>query len=67
MVGRIVTIAGTKLVGVMGGHSLLRTDPMYRDIVHIGRELSREGFLMVTGGGPGAMEAAHVGAHFAYR
>jgi predicted Rossmann-fold nucleotide-binding protein len=60
-------IAGKMLVGVMGGHSLLRTDPRYRDIVQIGRELSREGFLMVTGGGPGAMEAAHVGAHFAYR
>lgn len=60
-------IAGKRLIGVMGGHSLLRTDPMYRDIVEIGRQLARQGYLMVTGGGPGAMEAAHVGAHFAYR
>lgn len=56
-----------KMVGVMGGHALLRTDPMYREIVHISRELTMRGSLMITGGGPGAMEATHLGAWMAGR
>lgn len=55
------------VVGVMGGHSLLRTDPMYRQIAHISKRLTEEGTLMVTGGGPGAMEATHLGAWMAGR
>ena len=55
------------VVGVMGGHSLLRTDPMYRQIAHVSKRLTEEGTLMVTGGGPGAMEATHLGAWMAGR
>lgn len=51
-----------KTVGVMGGHGLLRTDEQYRHIVYISKRLTEEGFLMVSGGGPGAMEATHLGA-----
>lgn len=54
-----------KVVAVMGGHSLLRTDETYRKIVIISRNLSNKGCLMVTGGGPGAMEAAHLGVWLA--
>ena len=55
------------VVGVMGGHGLLRTDPMYRQIAHISKRLTEEGSLMVSGGGPGAMEATHLGAWMAGR
>lgn len=53
------------VVGIMGGHGLLRTDPMYREIVLVSKRLTEKGFLMVTGGGPGAMEATHLGAWLA--
>lgn len=56
-----------KSVGVMGGHGLLRTDPMYKEIVLTSRELTMRGSLMITGGGPGAMEATHLGAWMAGR
>lgn len=56
-----------KVVGVMGGHALLRTDPMYRKIVYISKVLAENGCLMVSGGGPGAMEATHLGAWLAGR
>jgi predicted Rossmann-fold nucleotide-binding protein len=54
------------LVGVMGGHSLSRLDPAYKAVAELGRHLTKLGYLLVTGGGPGAMEATHVGATFAY-
>ena len=54
------------LVGVMGGHSLSRLHPAYKAVAELGRYLTKRGYLLVTGGGPGAMEAAHVGATFAY-
>lgn len=56
-----------RTIGVMGGHGLLRTDKQYRQIVYISKRLTEEGFLMITGGGPGAMEATHLGAWFAGR
>lgn len=33
----------------------------------ISRELTVRGFFMVSGGGPGAMEATHLGAWFSTR
>lgn len=54
-----------RLVGVMGGHKVSRRDDAYEAIVHLSRAITREGHTIVTGGGPGAMEAAHVGAYFA--
>ena len=59
-VGRL--IAGERVVGVMGGHQLPRTSDDYRAVAELGRDLARRGMLVVTGGGPGAMEAAHLGA-----
>ena len=56
-----------KIIGIMGGHGLLRTDPMYRKIVCISKQLTECGYLMVSGGGPGAMEATHLGAFLAGR
>jgi predicted Rossmann-fold nucleotide-binding protein len=56
-----------KVVAIMGGHSMLRGQPNYRMVATLARELTRRGFFMVSGGGPGAMEATHVGAWFARR
>lgn len=55
------------VVAVMGGHALLRTDKEYRQIVLVSKLLTECGKLMVSGGGPGAMEATHVGAWLAGR
>jgi len=54
-----------RIVGVMGGHALLRTDSMYHQIVFLSKRLTEQGFFMLSGGGPGAMEATHVGAWLA--
>jgi predicted Rossmann-fold nucleotide-binding protein len=55
-------IAGERVVGIMGGHQLPRTSDDYRAVAELGRDLARRGMLVLTGGGPGAMEAAHLGA-----
>ena len=54
-----------KAVGIMGGHRLSRGSETYSRIAEIARELTRRGFLIVTGGGPGAMEAGNLGAYLA--
>jgi len=51
------------LVGVMGGHGVLRNSDVYADIATLTRHLAGK-YLIVTGGGPGVMEAAHVGVAF---
>lgn len=56
-----------KVVAIMGGHSMKRGQADYRAVATLARELARRGFFMVSGGGPGAMEATHVGAWFARR
>lgn len=54
-------------IGIMGGHALLRTDPMYKKVVQLSKRLTEQGFIMLSGGGPGAMEATHLGAWLAGR
>jgi len=51
------------VVGVMGGHALLRGDATYRAAVELGARLTEAGRTVLTGGGPGAMEAANLGAY----
>jgi predicted Rossmann-fold nucleotide-binding protein len=58
-------VAGRRLVGVMGGHAARRGEPAYVMAAELGRALARGGALVGTGGGPGAMEAVHLGAHLA--
>lgn len=60
-------LAGRRVVAVMGGHGMERRDPFYRQIAQLSRQLTGEGYLLVSGGGPGAMEATHLGAYFAAR
>ncbi len=54
-------------VGVMGGHALPRTDKVFRDIAFLSKKLTEDGFIMLSGGGPGMMEATHLGAWMAGR
>ena len=55
------------VVAVMGGHAVLRTDVNYIKIATISKLLTEQGYLMLSGGGPGAMEATHLGAWMAGR
>jgi predicted Rossmann-fold nucleotide-binding protein len=54
-----------QVVGVMGSAVTPRDDPWYRATAELGRLLTRAGFLVATGGGPGVMEAANLGAALA--
>ena len=56
-----------QVVGVMGGHAMRRSDPAFRNVAYISKQLTERGKLMVSGGGPGAMEATHLGAWMAGR
>ena len=54
-----------KIVAVMGGHRLSRADKNFLEIARISKYFTEKGYLMISGGGPGAMEATHVGAWLA--
>lgn len=56
-----------KVVAIMGGHSLARNTKDYRMVAELSKELTETGYLMTSGGGPGAMEATHLGSWFAGR
>jgi uncharacterized protein (TIGR00730 family) len=50
-------------VTVFGSARFKPGHPHYELAREVGRELARAGFTTITGGGPGAMEAANRGAH----
>ena len=59
---RTVLLQGRRVVAIMGGHALARDAFAYRQVAELARTLTRAGFMVVSGGGPGAMEATHLGA-----
>jgi uncharacterized protein (TIGR00730 family) len=50
-------------VSVFGSARTPRSDPFYKKARQVSGELARKGFAIITGGGPGMMEAANRGAH----
>jgi predicted Rossmann-fold nucleotide-binding protein len=60
---RSVRSEGRPIVGVMGGHAAQRGSRDFADAAKLGRLLTRSGRMVATGGGPGAMEAANLGAY----
>lgn len=60
-------MTGKKAVGFMGGHSARRGSEYYVKVAMAAKLLAEEGYYIVTGGGPGIMEAANLGAYMAGR
>lgn len=57
-----LALEGRKCVAIMGGHKLGRKSPQYAAVATLAAMLTRSGFVVASGGGPGAMEATHLGA-----
>ncbi|HEY7066394.1 MAG TPA: TIGR00730 family Rossman fold protein [Chloroflexota bacterium] len=51
-----------RAVTVFGSARITHSDPMYELARKVSYELARDGFAIITGGGPGLMEAANRGA-----
>ncbi len=49
-------------VSIFGGARVKASSPVYGKAYEIGRLMAQNGFAVITGGGPGAMEAANAGA-----
>src|SRR5512145_1046592 len=55
-------LRGYRKVTVFGSARCAPDSSPYRQAVAFGKEMARRGWMVVTGGGSGIMEAAHVGA-----
>jgi predicted Rossmann-fold nucleotide-binding protein len=66
-VARFLCVEGEprRVVGVMGSAAAGRDERWFRAAAETGWLLARAGFLVVSGGGPGIMEAANLGAFLA--
>lgn len=50
-------------VAVFGSARIAEKDANYKRACHFAKQITEKGFAIVTGGGPGIMEAANRGAH----
>jgi len=51
-----------KTVSIFGSHALKSDSPYYQQAYQLGKLLGKAGFTVITGGGPGIMEAVNKGA-----
>lgn len=56
-----------KAVGFMGGHATRRGSEYYIKVAKAAKLLAEKDYYIMTGGGPGIMEAANLGAYMANR
>lgn len=50
-------------VTIFGSSRTKKSDPWYKEGEKLGRLLAEDGYTVITGGGPGVMEAVNKGAH----
>jgi len=50
-------------ISIFGSARLKANDPYYQKTIELAKLLAENGFTIITGGGPGIMEAANKGAH----
>lgn len=55
--------ARLKTVAIMGGHDVPRDKEIFATVATLGLELANAGYIVLTGGGPGLMEAGNLGAY----
>ncbi len=55
-------LGDARCVAIMGGHKVARNEPTYRTVAELAQTLTQSGAIVSSGGGPGAMEATHLGA-----
>jgi predicted Rossmann-fold nucleotide-binding protein len=67
MMDLLEDVDANRIVAIMGGHRLGRDNSDYFKVVSIARKLVEKGYILLSGGGPGAMEATHLGAWMAGR
>jgi predicted Rossmann-fold nucleotide-binding protein len=65
MQSTVAFLNGRRVAAIMGDHVLSRDSESYRDVAVLAHRLTKNGILICTGGGPGAMEASHLGASLA--
>ena len=54
--------AGVRKVTIFGSARTRPEQPEYQQAVDFGRQMARAGFMVITGAGPGIMQAGHEGA-----
>ena len=53
---------GVRKVSIFGSTHIQETDPYYHLAKQLAHRLAQEGFMIITGAGPGIMQAGHEGA-----